>query len=99
MHTCSHPRVALHEHVQTLIHVLRICGWSLVGQWDKGWATQGVIEGHKQKWHYVLRTSSFLIFQRPLSLGADVVMHSVTKYMNGMKLSSYQFHNIQLFYI
>ena len=29
----------------------------------------------------------FLIhFQRPLSLGADVVMHSVTKYLNGMKL-------------
>ena len=29
----------------------------------------------------------FLIpFQRPLSLGADVVMHSVTKYLNGMRL-------------
>ena len=30
-----------------------------------------------------------IVLQRPLSLGADVVMHSVTKYMNGMVLLIY----------
>lgn len=29
------------------------------------------------------RLSNFLFFQRPLELGADVAMHSLTKYING----------------
>ena len=39
-----------------------------------------------EKWQIEGAYISFIVFQRPLSLGADVVMHSVTKYMNGKKL-------------
>lgn len=48
-------------------------------------AVRGIREARKGKWPLLVVDNTFLspVFQQPLLLGADLVVHSVSKYMNG----------------
>ena len=48
-------------------------------------AVRGIRGSGKQRWPLLVVDNTFLssVFQQPLLLGADLVVHSVSKYMNG----------------
>ena len=53
---------------------------------------QTKIIGQCESSEIVVKIYCLFLSQRPLSLGADMAMHSITKYMNGTEILPYGYH-------